>query len=152
MSMRSWSLFLHSGCRRTLLSCNASIRQDISGRWERKTNVKYANTLWKVSILCVNASKLIHLHESVQTRETTKMWIKWVNESTHVFLCREWWQHSGVWGPERRLCGGPGPQRCPPYSPSACSGLPAHKKKKWKNNFYSNQRQMFFGLNHQNSF
>lgn len=35
MSMRSWSLFLHSGCRRTLLSCNASIRHDISGWWQR---------------------------------------------------------------------------------------------------------------------
>lgn len=30
MSMRSWSLFLHSGCRRILLSCNASIKQTIS--------------------------------------------------------------------------------------------------------------------------
>lgn len=51
-------------------------------------------------------------------------------ESTHVVLCLAWWRHSGVWGPERRLCGGPGPQKCPPCSPSACSGLPANNKNK----------------------
>ena len=116
MSIRSWSLFLHSGCRRILLSCSASSRHDISApdsdtlmTFNTKQDFSWIWSLWYWRKFCTNS--------------------KWKGERTHVVLCRVWWQHSGVWGPGRRRCEGPGPQRCPPYSPSACSGLPVQKKK-----------------------